>query len=100
MTPSVVLGLSDLTVVNQAKACESITLLDDSIITISGIHSNFGEIHNRLDHIIKNLDASTENLRTSESRIKDGDMASEMVTFTKSNILQQAAQTMLAQANS
>jgi flagellin len=57
-------------------------------------------MQNRLEHTIKNLDTSSENLQASESRIRDVDMASEMMIFTKSNILQQAAQSMLAQANS
>ncbi len=58
-----------------------------------------GAVQNRLEHTIKNLDTSAENLQASESRIRDVDMAKEMMEFTKNNILQQAAQSMLAQAN-
>ena len=58
-----------------------------------------GAIQNRLEHTIANLDVAAENLQTAESRIRDVDMASEMVQFSKNNILQQAAQSMLAQAN-
>ena len=58
-----------------------------------------GAIQNRLEHTIANLDVAAENLQTAESRIRDVDMADEMVEFSKNNILQQAAQSMLAQAN-
>ena len=58
-----------------------------------------GAIQNRLEHTIKNLSTSAENLTSAESRIRDVDMAKEMMEMTKNNILQQAAQSMLAQAN-
>ncbi|HOQ17586.1 MAG TPA: flagellin, partial [Defluviitaleaceae bacterium] len=61
--------------------------------------SKLGAIQNRLEHTIKNLDTAAENLQASESRIRDVDMAKEMMNYTKLNILSQAAQSMLAQAN-
>jgi flagellin len=69
------------------------------IETVSAERSKLGAMQNRLEHTIKNLDTSSENLQASESRIRDVDMAKEMMEFTKNNILQQAAQAMLAQAN-
>lgn len=73
--------------------------LDSAITQVSTQRSNLGAYQNRLEHTIKNLDTSSENLQASESRIRDVDMAKEMMNFTKNNILQQAAQAMLAQAN-
>jgi len=61
--------------------------------------SNLGAVQNRLEHTIENLATSAENLTASESRIRDADMAMEMVTFTRNNILQQAGTSILAQAN-
>ena len=66
---------------------------------VSTTRSKLGAIQNRLEHTIANLDTSAENLQSAESRIRDVDMANEMVTYSKNNILQQAAQSMLAQAN-
>ena len=68
-------------------------------LPVSAERSRLGAIQNRLEHTIRNLDNSAENLTASESRIRDVDMAKEMMAFTKNNILQQAAQAMLAQAN-
>jgi len=86
-----------------AASAGSITSLIDTInaaITeVSTERSNLGAVQNRLEHTIKNLDTSSENLQASESRIRDVDMAKEMMEFQKNNILQQAAQSMLAQAN-
>ncbi|CDO03312.1 Flagellin [Oceanobacillus picturae] len=74
-------------------------LIDDAINTVSTQRSDLGAVQNRLDHTINNLGASQENLTAAESRIRDVDMAKEMMEFTKNNILSQAAQSMLAQAN-
>ncbi|MGF7059785.1 flagellin Hag [Brassicibacter mesophilus] len=74
--------------------------VDNAIELISGLRSKLGANQNRLEYTIKNLDNASENLQAAESRIRDTDMAKEMVEFTKQNILQQAAQAMLAQANS
>ena len=88
------------TIINTStKANALIDELDSAIKTVSDQRSKFGAVQNRLEHTIKNLDTSSENLQASESRIRDVDMAKEMMNFTKNNILQQAAQAMLAQAN-
>ncbi len=63
------------------------------------MRAKLGAIQNRLEHTIANLDTASENLQSSESRIRDVDMANEMVNFTKNNILNQAATAMLSQAN-
>ncbi len=76
-----------------------IALVDAAITTVSETRSNFGAMQNRLEHTIKNLDNGSENLQAAESRIRDVDMAKEMMELTKQNILQQASQAMLAQAN-
>jgi len=76
-----------------------IGIVDSAITNVSSERSNLGAIQNRLEHTIKNLDTASENLQASESRIRDVDMAHEMMNFTKNNILNQAAQSMLAQAN-
>ncbi|BEP30205.1 flagellin N-terminal helical domain-containing protein [Helicovermis profundi] len=82
-----------------AKAQVLITQLDAAIVDVSSQRAKFGAAQNRLEHTIKNLDTSSENMQASESRIRDVDMAKEMMEFTKNNILQQAGQSMLAQAN-
>ena len=74
--------------------------IDAAIQNVSNSRSTFGSIQNRLDHRLNNLSTYEENLQSSESRIKDVDMASEMVNFTKLQILNQAGTAMLAQANS
>ena len=81
------------------KATASIKTIDDAIAKVSEQRSKLGAWQNRLEHTIRNLDTSSENLQASESRIRDVDMAKEMMEFTKNNILSQAAQAMLAQAN-
>jgi len=86
--------------VNTATAAgNSITRLDAAISYVSNARGKLGAIQNRLEHTIANLDVAAENLQASESRIRDVDMAEEMVTYSKNNILTQAAQSMLAQAN-
>ncbi len=76
-----------------------ITTVNNALTTVSTERAKLGAVQNRLEHTIKNLDTGAENLQASESRIRDVDMAKEMMNFTKQNILQQAAQAMLAQAN-
>ncbi|MFD1451271.1 MULTISPECIES: flagellin Hag [Oceanobacillus] len=73
--------------------------VDAAIAKVSSARSNLGANQNRLEHTINNLGTSSENLTAAESRIRDVDMAKEMMEFTKNNILSQAAQSMLAQAN-
>ena len=80
-------------------AAEAVTKIQDAIDTVSGERSKLGSTQNRLEHTINNLGTSSENLTAAESRIRDVDMAKEMMDFTKNNILTQAAQAMLSQAN-
>jgi len=88
-----------LNVSTQKSADKAITTINKAIETVSAERSKLGALQNRLEHTIKNLDTSAENLQASESRIRDVDMAQEMMEFTKQNILQQASTAMLAQAN-
>jgi flagellin len=93
------LGVSTINVTTQTSASSSITIIDNAIKFVSGERSKLGAYQNRLEHTINNLGTSAENLTAAESRIRDVDMAKEMMEFTKNNILTQAAQAMLAQAN-
>jgi flagellin len=86
--------ISDAT--NANAAIETIT---SAINSVSAERAKMGATQNRLEHTINNLGASAENMTAAESRIRDVDMAKEMMNFTKNNILTQAAQSMLAQAN-
>ena len=81
------------------NALKAIDTIKEAIQSISTQRSALGAVQNRLEHTISNLDNTAENLQSAESGIRDTDMASEMVQFSKNNILQQAAQSMLAQAN-
>ncbi len=81
------------------NATKAIEVLDYAIKNVSAERSKLGAYQNRLEHTIANLGTSSENLTSAESRIRDVDMAKEMMTFSKNNILSQAAQAMLAQAN-
>jgi len=87
------------TISTQAKAASSITLFQSSINKLSTSRSKLGAIQNRLEHTVANLDVAAENTQAAESRIRDVDMAAEMVEYSKYNILLQASQSMLAQAN-
>jgi len=86
-------------VLTQDSADAAITIINDAIEQVSAERSKLGAYQNRLEHTINNLSTSAENLTAAESRIRDVDMAKEMMEFTKMNILQQAATAMLAQAN-
>ncbi|MFZ5353321.1 MAG: flagellin [Bacillota bacterium] len=88
-----------LSVATNADATTAIGLINTAIGTVSTERASLGAKQNRLEHTIKNLDTAAENLQASESRIRDVDMAKEMMAFTKNNILNQAATAMLAQAN-
>ncbi|KDN59588.1 flagellin Hag [Exiguobacterium sp. AB2] len=83
----------------QTLANTAITTINTAIETVSGERSKLGATQNRLEHTINNLNTSAENLQAAESRIRDVDMAKEMMNFTKNNILNQAAQAMMAQSN-
>ena len=95
------LGVSgnNVRVDSQDRASSAITVIDNAIEKVSKQRSTLGAVQNRLEHTIANLDTSAENLQQAESRIRDVDMAAEMVEYSKYNILSQASQSMLAQAN-
>ncbi len=94
------IGLKDaLSVSTFTKAGSYMKSVQDAIEVVSKQRSAMGAIQNRLEHTIANLDTTSENTQSAESRIRDTDMASEMVTYSKNNILAQAGQSMLAQAN-
>jgi len=82
-----------------SDATKAITTINKAITAVSTQRSALGAVQNRLEHTIANADNTAENLQSAESRIRDVDMAKEMVSYSKSNILQQAAQSMLSQAN-
>ena len=82
-----------------ATAGTAVTTIQSAIDKVSAERSQLGAYQNRLDHTINNLGTSSQNITTAEANIRDVDMAKEMTNFQKSNILQQAAQAMLAQAN-
>lgn len=86
--------------VDTASAAQSsISIIQNSITSLSALRSKLGALQNRLEHTVANLDNISENTQSAESRIRDTDMAEEMVQYSKNNILQQAGQSMLAQAN-
>ncbi|CAH1215827.1 hypothetical protein PAECIP111891_04320 [Paenibacillus allorhizoplanae] len=93
------LGLSAVDVSSASSASQALSTLDGAIKSVSSQRSKMGAVQNRLEHTINNLQTASENLTSAESRIRDVDMAKEMMDFTKNNILSQAAQAMLAQAN-
>lgn len=95
------LGVASISakVLSHGKATAALTTIDSAIEKVSTQRSKLGALQNRLEHTIANADNAAENLQAAESRIRDVDMAKEMVTYSKNNILQQAAQSMLAQAN-
>ena len=93
------IGVNTLNVTSQAGAEGAITTVQHAISTVSSQRSALGAIQNRLEHTVSNLDNISENTSSAESRIRDTDMAEEMVSYSKNNILAQAGQSMLAQAN-
>lgn len=93
------LGVKGLSVSTTLKSQASINAIDSALQKVSGERAKLGSFQNRLEHTINNLGASEENLTAAESRVRDVDMAKEMMNFTKNNILTQAATSMLAQAN-
>ena len=92
-------SVSAVTVSTRTGATSAISKVNSAIVSVSKSRSKMGALQNRLEHTIANLDNSAENLQAAESRVRDVDMAKEMMSFSKNNILQQAAQAMLAQAN-
>ena len=93
------LSINAAKVDTQSNADKAISSINKAISAVSTQRSKLGAVQNRLEHTINNLGATAENLTAAESRIRDTDMAAEMMAFTKNNILTQAAQSMLAQAN-
>jgi flagellin len=85
--------------VSQASSAAAISYIDKAIKAVSNERAKLGSVQNRLEHTIKNLNVAAENLQASEARIRDTDMAKEMMEFTKTNVLNQAAQSMISQAN-
>ena len=84
---------------SQTKAELALTAIDNALSLVSKSRANLGAVQNRLEHTIANLNVASENLTAAESRVRDVDMATEMSSFTKQQILQQAGTAMLAQAN-
>lgn len=100
LTSTVGSALDATVKVGTASAAQSsITIIQNSITNLSALRSKLGALQNRLEHTVANLDNISENTQSAESRIRDTDMAEEMVQYSKNNILQQAGQSMLAQAN-
>ncbi len=93
------LGLEGVSISSQANAGNAITKTRDAINRVSEQRAAMGAMQNRMEHKISNLDNTAENLQAAESRIRDVDIAKEMTSYTKNNILSQAATAMLAQAN-
>ena len=93
------LGIGSINVSTQQNASNAVEKIKNAINIVSSTRGDLGAIQNRLEHTINNLGVTTENMTAAESRIRDVDMASEMMSYTKNNILVQASQAMLAQAN-
>ena len=93
------MGIADIDVSTQNGAAAAVDKIKAAINYVSTTRGDLGAIQNRLEHTINNLSVTTENMTAAESRIRDVDMAEEMMAYTKNNILVQASQAMLAQAN-
>ena len=93
------LGINGLSIAQQGDANTAIETIREAINTVSSTRGDLGALQNRLEHTINNLSVTTENLTAAESRIRDVDIAEEMMAYTKNNILVQSSQAMLAQAN-
>ena len=93
------LGTDKLSLATQESANAAIDKIDNALNKVSMVRGTFGAVQNRLEHKIDNLNTTSENLTSAESRIRDTNMAEEMMNFTKNQILSQASQSMLAQAN-
>ena len=93
------LGIADIDLSTQAGAKAAVGKIKSAINSVSSTRGDLGAIQNRLEHTINNLSVTSENMTAAESRIRDVDMANEMMAYTKNNILVQSSQAMLAQAN-
>lgn len=94
------LGLNLASVADKISAQNSLSAIDQSIVSVSGIRADFGALQNRLQSTINNIQVSVENLAAANSRVRDTDIAAETAELTKQNILMQAGTSVLAQANS
>ena len=93
------LQIHNLNITTADGASEALTKLDAAINTVSTQRAKLGAVQNRMEYAVENLSTTSENLPAAESRIRDVDMAAEMVSYTKNSILNQSAMAMLAQAN-
>ena len=93
------LGITGVDISNQEGAAAAIQVIKDAINQVSSVRGDLGAVQNRLEHTQKNLSVMAENIQDAESTIRDTDVAEEMMSYTKNNILIQSAQAMLAQAN-
>ena len=93
------IGIDGVEVTDESSANDAIDTIKEALASVSKQRSDLGAVQNRLEHTIKNLDNVVENTTSAESSIRDTDMASEMVRYSNNNILAQAGQSMLAQAN-
>ncbi len=93
------LGIDTIDISTQSGAQTAVSSIKDAINSVSSTRGDLGAIQNRLEYTINNLSVTTENMTAAENRIRDTDMAEEMMAYTKNNILVQASQAMLAQAN-
>lgn len=93
------IGVASADVSTQDAANKAIDMVDAAVKTVSMQRAGLGALQNRLEYTVNNLTTTNENLTAAESQIRDTDMATEMINYTKNNILQQASQAMLAQAN-
>lgn len=93
------LGVKYLDITTSQKASDAISIIDNAINKVSSERTNLGAFQNAFEHVISNLENASINLTSAQSKIEDADMAKEMSTFSKNNVLSQAAQAMLAQAN-
>ena len=96
---STAIGVANADVSTQDAANKAIDMVDTAVKTVSMQRAGLGALQNRLEYTVNNLTTTNENLTAAESQIRDTDMATEMINYTKNNILQQASQAMLAQAN-
>ncbi len=92
-------SIADIDISNQTGAAAAVNVIKDAINYVSGVRGDLGAIQNRLDHTANNLSVMAENIQDAESTIRDTDVAEEMMSYVKNNILVQSAQAMLAQAN-
>jgi flagellin len=93
------LGISGIAIGSAASATQAIASVDAAIRQVNASRASMGAIQNRLEQTISRLDLTSENLQAAESRVRDADMATEMIDFTRNQILQQSGTAMLAQAN-